>query len=728
MNNLNSSSNSNLSENIASLWQELRSKVTLNYSDEEINLLDSSFDLARKAHQGQTRKSGEEYIAHPIAVCSILHSINMDCIGICSAMMHDVVEDSDITTQDIQAATNASIAEIVAACTKLKGRTSDSKSPIAHYYRNIITKSGDDLRVIIVKLADRLHNMRTLAHMPKEKVARICLETEEIYAPLARRLGLYAIYTEMLDLSFQAKYPTRFNAINKDRESLLQERQAVINEWKQDIEEVFLRKNKNWSFVDMPRSNYAIYRRLKLVKRVGDAGLNVQSLVGGGQFALITQSADECFQAMGIIHNHPGFQHINDGFADFISMPKINGYQSLHTQVYDSEGNRVLFSIRTETMHERASLGVMSYPIEQLESSGVRELIALSQFDQTDALYMKELTTALNPLRVYVFDVNGKTVHLARGATVLDFAYAINVNDAHRVVSAKINDKPASLFAEPPNYSQIKLEYSNSVQVDYNRIKFVTTPRAINEIRKILQTIDNETKHQLGVNQLFIALENSNSINLEGVQRENFMQNNDIVKQCEELLRVAKLPNIETLIEQLSIGNRNSTIITEQIIQSKNELLTFDQGKQATLNTEGLAQYICPSCLPLPGEKIFGIFEDKSLQIHNKHCIKINQYDILPTEIVPLEWHERNSEKYLAWLRIETADRKGVLVKILNTIDNMGIDLKEVITQTDNDNAKFLIALTTKNYSEFQECIEAVENTPVNHVSRHFPEKNHEDH
>lgn len=697
--------------------------------DQENLLICKAFNFAYELHQGQYRKSGEPYIAHPIAVAGLLRDLGGDSIMIAAGFLHDVVEDTHITTEDIDTKFGKEVSKLVDAVTKLsKINFSSTTERQAENFRRMFMAMAQDIRVIVVKLADRLHNMRTLQYMKPEKQVSIALETREIFAPLANRLGIWRIKWELEDLCFKYLEPQAYSNVKSlvaerriDREAKIEK---VINIIKDRLNRI------NIKYIEVkgrPKHLYGIYYKMASQKKEFDEIFDIAAI------RIIVNTNEECYRALAIVHDQ--FRPIPGRFKDYIGLPKPNRYQSLHTSVIGLNGKPLEVQIRTLEMHHIAEYGIAAHwkyketggsNHTQLSSDDekftwLRQLLDW-QKDLKDAdEYVANLKDNLFEDDVYVFTPRGDVIALAKGATVLDFAYHIHTEVGNHAQGSRINGKWSVLDTLLKNGDIIEIFTNKNSHPSLDWLNFVVTPSARNKIRQWYKRSHREENLIRG---------------RELLEKEYGKKGLDALLKSEQMQQVAhkcNYQNADDLLAALGYGeitsnqvlNRLREIIksqqpeeiittqTEQNIKALSSLRHTPNSSASDspiLGVEGLLYYIAGCCNPLPGEQIIGVVtrSAKGISIHRQGCPNVE--NIPSDRLIPVSWNMKNcktrTNTYPVNLQIETIDRVGVLKDILARLSDQNINVRNAGVKTNfGQPALISLIIEIKDHEQLQQII-----------------------
>lgn len=640
------------------------------------------YRYAFQAHDGVVRKTGEPYITHPVSVACILADLHMDVPTILAALLHDVVEDTDTTTEDIKAQFGAQVAGLVDGLTKLDKIEFESVSQAqAENFRKMFLAMSQDVRVILVKLADRLHNMQTLEAMRPEKQRRIAKETLDIYAPIANRLGLNDIYQELEDLSFQYLYPMRFRAISKAIMAARGNRKEVVTKILDAIKQQLKTVNIDAEVSGREKHLYSVYKKMS---GKTTAFSQVYDIYG---FRVIVKDLSACYMALGIIHGL--YKPIASKFKDYIAIPKANGYQSLHTTLFGPFGTPIEVQIRSQEMHSIAEAGVAAHwlykasdaqltVLQQQTHRWLQRLIDI-QTESVDSVdFLEHLKIDLFPDEVYVFTPKGKIFALPKGATAVDFAYAIHSDIGNCCVAVRINQELAPLRTELHNGDHVEIITAALAKPNPAWLNYVVTGRARALIRHFLKSQQSTESAHIGermLNQAFRAMH---------VEPLNII---DI--HWQKLIRDYAAKSRVEILSDIGLGKRQSVMVAHQLlamtdahIDRHTKLPAKSLDSITIRGTEGMAIQFAQCCRPIPGDPILGFIDkDRGLVIHTHDCNSVRKFRLDPDKWLDVEWEPDNDRLFKTNLNLTVANQPGMLAKIAagiadanSNIDNVSVE------------------------------------------------------
>lgn len=651
------------------------------FSQADIEQVWAAYRYAAIAHEGQTRKTGEPYITHPVAVACILAKLHLDLPTLLAALLHDVVEDTGVMVSEIAEQFGKQVGTLVDGLTKLdKIELQSATQAQAENFRKMLLAMSQDVRVILVKLADRLHNMQTLESMRPEKQKRIARETLEIYAPIANRLGLNVIYQELEDLSFKYLYPMRYRVLSKailvargNRKEVIAK---ILNAIKHRLEDVHIEADVK----GRQKHLYSVYR--KMVSK-GSSLEQIHDIYG---FRILVKDMAHCYLALG--HLHALYKPIPGKFKDYIAIPKANGYQSLHTTLFGPFGTPIEVQIRSEQMHNVANSGVAAHwmyktsdanltALQQQTHQWLQRLLEIQTESEDSYEFLENFKVDLFPDEVYVFTPKGKILALPRGSTAVDFAYAVHTDVGNSCVAVKINNELAPLRAEMRNGDHVEIITAALAKPNPAWLNYVVTGKARSHIRHYLKTIQVSESAHLGERMLNLALR---ALHLDPSAITD--------KQWQKVMRDYGAKNKLDILAEIGLGKRMSLMVAHQLVASGHELANTDHGKTKTnkpldiitiRGSEGMAVQFAQCCTPIPGDPILGfINKEKGLIIHTHDCATVAKFKLDPDKWLDVEWDPDNKKLFKVNVRIVVANERGMLAKIAAGISEAGSNIDNV--------------------------------------------------
>ncbi len=652
--------------------------------------LRAAFDLSRAAHAGQFRKSGEPYILHPLAVAGILAGWHLDPQALCAALLHDVVEDTETSNADIQARFGPSVAMLVEGVSKLdKLAFATEQQAQAENFRKMLLAMAQDVRVILIKLADRLHNMRTLGAMDAERRKRIAAETLEIYAPIANRLGLNDVYRELEDLGFQHLHPHRYQVLAKAVNAARGNRRALVEKIKLAIEEKLRQAGIDALVTGREKHLYSIYRKMQ------EKNLAFSQVFDIYGFRLIVKDLPTCYLTLGALHGL--YKPIPGKFKDYIAIPKANGYQALHSILFGPQGTPIEIQIRSQEMHRVAEAGVASHwlyksgdeSLDDVQQSTYRWLQSLLeiQADSKDSPeFLEHIKVDLFPDEVYVFTPKGKIMALPQGATAVDFAYAVHTDVGNHCVAVKINHEFMPLRTQLRNGDHVEIVTNVYSGPQPAWLNFVVTGKARAHIRHYLRTARASESARMGARLLENALK---ALNPEGVEPD--------AAAWERLLRETGTESKNALFTDLGLGRKLPLVVAHQLLHAQGNLSGVASHPQAITirGTEGVAVELASCCHPIPGDPILGfIHKDRGLIIHTHDCPAIRNFRADPDKWLDVEWEPQKDRLFDVAIKLVVANKRGVLGRVASAISEQGSNIGNV-SMEEEDGSPYTILYFT---------------------------------
>lgn len=695
-----------------------------------IDWLKKVYEYSEKAHEGQIRRSGEPYISHPLGVAAILAHLRMDMDTIATGLLHDTVEDTEVTLDDIQQNFGASVAYLVDGVTKIsqmKFRNTHEKQ--GENIRKMIVSMGKDVRVVLVKLADRLHNMRTLHHMSFEKQERIAKETLDIYAPLASRLGINWLKVELEDLSFRFSQPESYYALVQKVQQKKNEREKYIDEVKRDISKELVKRLKTkFRVTGRPKHLYSIQ------KKMVSSNIEYEQVYDVLAFRVIVQTLSECYEALG--HIHSIWRPIPGRFKDFIAMPKANNYQSLHTTVIGPDRNRIEIQIRTEEMHLVAEQGIaahwkykegdnlvggMTTNTDAIQKfNWLRDLVALHQQTDDSNEFLENIKSDLFESEIYVFTPNGDVKEFPEGATPIDFAFSVHTEVGIRCVGAKINGRGVPLKYKLQNGDFVEILTSKSQQPSKDWLKMCVTSRAKTKIRAHIKSEERKKALLVGDALLDKTLKRA-GLNLTKLAKdpefEKFMKDRGCGTLDEFKVQVGYgkiLP--KTIIE--SFAPTTAPVEDEEsFIQKAFKSAIQKRKKSSSLVTvDGMDEFLvhyAKCCNPIPGDSIIGFITlGRGITIHRADCPRAFEMD--QDRRVDVAWNKGPDQvQRTVRVRVISLDKRGLLIRMTEAFNARGVDIHNAQIRTTRDNkAICLFDVTVKDTSHLAEVMNDLQKIP----------------
>ena len=657
----------------------------------DIDNVRRAYRFADEAHLGQIRNSGEPYITHPIAVAQQCAEWKLDAQALMAALLHDAIEDCGVTKPELIERFGAPVAELVDGLTKLEKLEFNTREENqAESFRKMLLAMARDVRVILIKLADRTHNMRTLGDVPRNKWARISHETLDIYAPIAHRLGLNTTYRELQDLSFQHLHPWRYSVLTKALLKARGRRRDVIKRVQAAVEAAFESAKIGVDISGREKTLYSIYRKMD-EKHLSFA--QVTDIYG---FRVIVDKLATCYTAMGVLHQE--YKPLSGKFKDYIAIPKINGYQSLHTTLVGPFGTNIEFQMRTEAMHVVAESGVAAHWLykasdpesdasQSLGTQWLQSLLDIQHETRDAAEFWDHVKIDLFPEAVYVFTPKSQIMAMPRGATIVDFAYAIHSAIGHRAVAAKVNGEQVPLRSELHNGDVIEIITSAVSNPNPGWLGFVRTGKARSKIRHYLKTMALAESQELGEKMLLQALRS------EGIERLPQDSAPDRVI-WEKILRFSGNRSRADLLTDIGLGKRIASMVAKRMVgllaekgEKPNALLlsrerytgheSVSQGALVLDGSEGASVQFATCCKPIPGDSILGYLgRGEGLVVHTDDCTVAKRLQHRDSErFIAVEWSDEPSRVFETLLQVTVSNGKGVLARVASALASAEADI-----------------------------------------------------
>lgn len=695
---------------------ELFFSATAEYlKPEDVSQLKLAYEFSQGAHSGQFRKTGEPYISHPLAVASILEELHLDAHTLAAALLHDVVEDTDISSMEISERFGETVAELVDGVSKLDKIESQTPTDAqAENFRKMLLAMARDVRVILIKLADRLHNMRTLGVMRPVKQRRIARETLEIYAPIAHRLGLNNIYQELQELGFCYCYPTRYKVLVKATKAARGNRREVVGKIRNAIKLRLKESGLNAEVNGREKHLYSIY------KKMAEKQLTFSEVLDIYGFRVVVKDIPSCYLALGALHSL--YKPIPGKFKDYIAIPKANGYQSLHNTLLGPYGLPIEIQIRTSEMHRIAEDGVASHWLYKSPNADLDDLhMKTNQWlqslletlsDTTDSLeFLEHLKVDLFPGEVYVFTPQGKILSLPRESTAVDFAYAVHTDIGNCCVAVKINGESAPLRTKLKNGDRVEIVTAPYAKPNPKWLSYVATGRARSHIRHFLRTIQYDESVKLGERLLNQALQ---SFNTDPKAIDD--------TQWEKLVRDCGLKSKNDLLADIALGKQLPAVVAKRLA-SPAESVSSEKGTKKSitiLGTEGITVQFAKCCRPIPGDPIVGLIKkEQGLIIHLHDCSIVTKSQKNPENWLDVTWGKNIATTFKVSLKITALNKHGVLARVAAEIAKGDSNIDDVNMESEKDYTTMHFILQVKDRFQLAQIMRGLRRIPeVTKISR----------
>ncbi len=655
---------------------------TLSYLEpEELALVIEAYRFSEEAHQGQTRLSGEPYITHPLAVAGALAEWRMDSQAIIAALLHDVMEDTTVTKAEIAARFQKPVADLVDGLSKLEKIEFQSYQVAqAENFRKMLMAMAHDLRIVMIKLADRLHNLQTMAHVRPDKRRRIARETLEIYVPIATRLGLNNISRQLQDLAFRHVHPMRFRVLKRAINAVRGNRRELLSKILDGIHSKLHEENIEAGVFGREKSLYSIYRKM------AEKHLSFSQVLDIYGFRIIVRDIPTCYLTLGALHAR--YKPVPGKFKDYIAIPKGNGYQSLHTTLIGPYGTPIEIQIRTQSMHNLAEEGIASHWLyKDSEESGahlqvkmhkwLHSLLELQSSAGDSSEFLEHVKVDLFPDEVYVFTPKGRILALPRGATVIDFAYAVHTDIGHHCVAARIDHELSSLSAELANGNQVEIITAPQASPNPAWLTYVKSGRARSKIRQYLRTKQQDGSSELGENML------NQELLVLGIRPSEVP-----TAVWERVIRDSGKKSKREFLADIGLGRGLATIFARRLA-AHGEVPLVEAGAPAPLvvrGTEGTAIQLATCCLPIPGDPIVGYLrQGQGLQIHTANCsVALKSRNSEPSNWIRVGWEPETGKYFDVRIKVTALNVRGVLGRVATGISQAGANIENVSMDGEN--------------------------------------------
>lgn len=658
------------------LISDLCSYLETYLAPEEVREVYRAYLFGAEAHKDQKRLSGEPYICHPVAVARILAEMRMDHQCLMAAVLHDVIEDTETAKEQLRNEFGGEIAELVDGVSKLaKIRSRSHAEAHAESFRKMMLAMTRDIRVILIKLADRLHNMRTLGVMRPAKARRIARETREIYAPIANRLGINSMRLELEELSMVAYYPWRYQVLSRVLKTTRGHRKEVVNDIQHAIRNRLQQEDFAGEVSGREKHICSIYRKMR------DKHLPLSEVADVFAFRILVDKVDTCYRVLGAMHSL--YKPVPGRFKDYIAIPKANGYQSLHTVLVGPRGQHVEIQIRTHEMHHVAEEGIAAhwrykdrksnYSPPEAAAEWVRNLLEVQKDSGSSIEFLEHVKVDLFPAEVYVFTPRGQIKVLPRGATVVDFAYAIHSDLGNQCVAARVNRRLVPLRTVLRNGQTVDIISNQDAIPNPAWLEFVITGKARAAIRGYLKHLEEDEAAALGRRMLDRELEDQPD-SLENLKSA----------EIEQLLSKLGVESVPQLLQEIGLGNRMAKLVANLIRQSDNGELTGQEsaGSLCIRGTEGMAVKYGKCCCPIPGDPIVATFNPgKGVVVHHQACPNMSKERKQDNSWLEVTWEDQVEGEFPAALRVDVGNERGLLASIAAAIAEAGSNIDEVRTE-----------------------------------------------
>jgi GTP diphosphokinase / guanosine-3',5'-bis(diphosphate) 3'-diphosphatase len=687
---------------------QLISKLETYLPPEQVERVQAAYDFAFQAHEGQRRRSGEPYITHPVAVADLLADLRLDAQTMIAAILHDVMEDTPNTKEEITAKFGTEVAELVDGVSKLDQIHFRSRAEAqAESFRKMLLAMVRDIRVIMVKLADRTHNMRTLGAMPPAKRRAVARETLEIYAPIANRLGMHAIKRELEELGFRALYPKRYKVIETAVKAAKGNQKQFVGRIAASLKEALEHAAIGHRIEAREKDAYSIYQKMRRKK------LSLNEVVDVYGFRLVVDQPDTCYRALGVVHSV--FKPMPGRFKDYIAIPRVNGYQSLHTTLFGPNGTPIEVQIRTEDMHRIAETGIAAH-WQYKEGGGevglqgdrarewLQQLVEIQQGGNPEE-FLESVKLDLYPDKVYVFTPKGEIRRLPRGATCVDFAYAVHTDVGNRCVAAKVDRRLVPLRTPLRNGQTVEIITAKGATPNPAWVNFVVTAKARASIRQYLKSLRRSEAIELGKRLLNQALEEF-SLTLRKVPQESVAA----------VVRELGLKTQDELFERIGLGERVAPFIARRLLppQDADSVAEGTAGPLAIAGTEGLVVTYARCCFPIPNDPILAsLSTGRGVVIHREACGNLASFRKQPEQWIPVAWQAATDRLFHVEIRADVTNRMGVLASVASAIAGTQTNIDRVaVVERDTDTSTLIFELLVHDRRQLANVMRAVRAMP----------------
>jgi RelA/SpoT family (p)ppGpp synthetase len=689
---------------------QLLDKLEAYLSPAQVERVREAYEFGAEKHFGQKRVSGEPYITHPVAVADILADLRLDADTLVAAILHDVIEDTPTAKAEIASIFGQVVAELVDGVSKLDQiQFKNRQEAQAESFRKMLLAMVRDIRVIMVKLADRMHNMRTLGVMPPIKRRRSARETLEIYAPIAERLGLYAVKLELEDLGFRALYPYRYKVLERELKRARGNQKEFVGKIAETFKNAVKKAQIAGGVEGREKHLYSIYRKMQ------SKHISLNEMVDVYGFRIIVDSPDTCYRVLGLVHSV--YKPMPGRFKDYIAIPRVNGYQSLHTTLFGPNGVPIEVQIRSEQMHRVAESGIAAHwkyksggdAFGGVEHDRAREWLAgLVQIQEggSSEEFLESVKVDLFPDKVYVFTPKGKILRLPTGATAVDFAYAIHTDIGNRCVAAKVDRRLVPLRTPLRNGQTVEIITAKGATPNPSWSSFLVTAKARAAIRQYLKNLKRGEALELGRRLLGLALEEF-SLNLKKIAPANLAA---VVKEL-------NLKDANELFEKIGLGERLAPLVARRLQPAHDVAEAADLSNSGPLmiaGTEGLLVTYAHCCFPIPNDPIMAYLSaGRGVMIHRQNCGNLAEYRKQPEKWLSVAWEETQGRLFTSEIQLEINNRVGVLAAVASNIAETETNIDQVqLEERDVSNSWLRIQLQVRDRKHLAQVIKTVRRMP----------------
>jgi GTP diphosphokinase / guanosine-3',5'-bis(diphosphate) 3'-diphosphatase len=675
----------------------------------QVERVREAYDFGAERHQGQKRVSGEPYITHPVAVADILADLKLDADTLVAAILHDVIEDTPTAKAEIASIFGQVVAELVDGVSKLDQiQFKNRQEAQAESFRKMLLAMVRDIRVIMVKLADRMHNMRTLGVMPPVKRRRIARETLEIYGPIAERLGLYAVKLELEDLGFRALYPYRHRVLEREIKRVRGNQKQFIAKIAETFKSALKKVQITAGVEGREKHLYSIYKKMQ------SKHISLNEMVDVYGFRIVVDSVDTCYRTLGLVHSV--YKPMPGRFKDYIAIPRVNGYQSLHTTLFGPNGVPIEVQIRSEEMHRVAESGIAAHwkyksggdAFGGIEHDRAREWLAsLVQIQEggSSEEFLESVKVDLFPDKVYVFTPKGKILRLPTGATAVDFAYAIHTDVGNRCVAAKVDRRLVPLRTPLRNGQTVEIITAKGATPNPSWSSFLVTAKARAAIRQYLKNLKRGEAAELGRRLLGQALEEL-SLSLKKISPA------DIERTVKEL----NLKDADELFEKIGLGERLAPLVARHLQPAGDGEASLSRGPLMIAGTEGLLVNYARCCFPIPNDPIMAYLSaGRGVMIHRQNCGNLAEYRKQPEKWLPVAWEPEatRGRQFSSEIQLDINNRVGVLAAVASSIAGTETNIDQVsLEERDSNSSSLRFQLQVRDRKHLAKVIRTIRRMP----------------
>jgi guanosine-3',5'-bis(diphosphate) 3'-pyrophosphohydrolase len=674
----------------------------------QIDRVREAYEFGSEKHQGQKRVSGEPYITHPVAVADILADLRLDGDTLVAAILHDVMEDTPTAKAEIASLFGQVVADLVDGVSKLDQiQFKNRQEAQAESFRKMLLAMVRDIRVIMVKLADRTHNMRTLGVMPPIKRRRSARETLEIYAPIAERLGLYAVKLELEDLGFRALYPYRHKVLERELKRARGNQKEFIAKIAESFKAALKKVGVGAGVEGREKHLYSIYKKMQ------SKGISMNEMVDVYGFRIIVDSADTCYRVLGLVHGL--YKPMPGRFKDYIAIPRVNGYQSLHTTLFGPNGIPIEVQIRSEQMHRVAESGIAAHwkyksgdAYGGIEHDRAREWLAnLVQIQEggSSEEFLESVKVDLFPDKVYVFTPKGKILRLPTGATAVDFAYAIHTDVGNRCVAAKVDRRLVPLRTPLRNGQTVEIITAKGATPNPSWSGFLVTAKARAAIKQYLKNMKRGEAAELGRRLLSLALEEF-SLSLKKIPQS----------EIDTAVKELNLRDAEDLFEKIGLGERLAPLVARRLqpLQEGPDQKPPSGGPLMIAGTEGLVVTYARCCFPIPNDPIMAYLSTgRGVMIHRQNCGNLAEYRKQPEKWISVAWESTHDRHFSSEIQLEVGNRVGVLAAVAASVAGTETNIDHVsLKERDSETSALTLELQVRDRKHLAQIIKTIRRMP----------------